>query len=53
MQWWCVLENELGASFYRRSEAVAENGDLRQCLVGEFRELGRNVEFLWFRLGAK
>ena len=29
VQWWGVLEGELGGSFYRRSEAVAVNGVLR------------------------
>ena len=51
VQWWCVLESELGAPFYRRSEAVAVNGVLRRWLrrrrawSGRFRELGVNVEF--------
>ena len=26
VQWWCVLEGELGVPFYRRSEAVAVDG---------------------------
>ena len=59
MQWWCVLESELRAPFYRRSEAVAVNGVLRRWLrrrrawSGRFRELGVNVEFPWFRFDAK
>ena len=32
VQCWCVLESELGAPFYRRSEVVAVNGDLRRWL---------------------
>ena len=58
VQWWCVLEGELGVPFYRRSEAVAVNGVLRrwitavQCLVGKVQRLSVVVDVPWFHLGA-
>ena len=58
VQWWCVREGELGVPFYRRSEAVAENGVLRrwitavQCLVGKVQRLSVVVDVPWFHLGA-
>ena len=53
-----MLEGELGGRFYRRSEAVAVNGDLRRVITAMLwmcsgiRGLGIVVEVHRFHLGA-
>ena len=52
-------ESELGTPLYRRSEAVAVNGDFRraitveQCSVGVVRESSVITEVQWVRFSAK
>jgi len=54
-----VHESELGTPLYRRSEAVAVNGDFRraitvaQCSVGVVRGSSVITEVQWVRFGAK